>query len=248
MSGSNDEDLPSRQTTGSTPVFESAFKDFHVRTEQLSAIDSLRVAIADELRSATDELLATSANFEDLEETHRMIGQAVARLRLKPHSQEFVGPSESSLAPMNSFLDRSPIIGGINPLAVPMRMQIEGDGGKDSVVVGHAKFEAAYEGPPGCVHGGFIAAYFDEVLGMAQSLSGNPGMTVNLTIDYRSPTPLKQPVVFRGWVASIDGRKISVLGTLHHGDTLCAEAKGLFVSMRPEVFQRLMEIRQAQER
>ncbi|MFM9121830.1 MAG: hypothetical protein ACKOQX_02985 [Actinomycetota bacterium] len=50
MSGSNDEDLPSRQTTGSTPVFESAFKDFHVRTEQLSAIDSLRVAIADELR------------------------------------------------------------------------------------------------------------------------------------------------------------------------------------------------------
>ncbi|MFM9121609.1 MAG: hypothetical protein ACKOQX_01830 [Actinomycetota bacterium] len=60
--------------------------------------------------------------------------------------------------------------------------------------------------------------------------------------------PLKQPVVFRGWVASIDGRKISVLGTLHHGDTLCAEAKGLFVSMRPEVFQRLMEIRQAQER
>ncbi|NQV96594.1 MAG: PaaI family thioesterase, partial [Acidimicrobiaceae bacterium] len=146
-----------------------------------------------------------------------------------------------------SFLDRSPIIGGINPLSVPMHMEIEGDGSRDSTVVGSATFPAAYEGPPGCVHGGFIAAYFDEVLGMAQSLGGNPGMTVNLTIDYRAPTPLNQPVVFRGRVASIDGRKISVAGTLHHGETLCAEAKGLFVSMRPEVFTRLLEIRQAQK-
>jgi len=248
MSGSNDEQMSGRHSANSAPVVESAFKGFHIRTQQLSATDSLRVAIADELRSAMDELLATSANLEELQETRRMIGQAVARLRSIPHSHEYLGPGESSLAPMNSFLDRSPIIGGINPLAVPMRMQIEGDGGKDSVVVGHVKFEAAYEGPPGCVHGGFIAAYFDEVLGMAQSLSGNPGMTVNLTIDYRSPTPLKRPVVFRGWVASIDGRKISAVGTLHHGETLCAEARGLFVSMRPEVFQRLMEIRQAQER
>lgn len=127
-------------------------------------------------------------------------------------------------------------------------MEVDGDGGRDSTVIGYATFPAAYEGPPGCVHGGFIAAYFDEVLGMAQSLSGNPGMTVNLTINYRSPTPLKQPVVFRGRVVSIDGRKISVSGTLHHGETLCAEASGLFISMRPEVFAKLIEIRQAQQK
>jgi acyl-coenzyme A thioesterase PaaI-like protein len=208
-----------------TPEYESAFKGFHIRTQQHSPTDAKRIEIAHELRAAIDELLATSASLEEL---------------------EYTGPAEGSLAPMNSFLDRSPIIGGINPLSVPMQMSIDGDGGKDSIVVGHATFAAAYEGPPGCVHGGFIAAYFDEVLGMAQSLSGNPGMTVNLTVDYRSPTPLLKPVVFRGWVASVEGRKISVAGTLHHGETLCAEAKGLFVSMRPEVFQRLLEIRQSQ--
>ena len=208
----------------------------------------MRIEIAEELRVAISELLATSASLEDLAETKSMIHQAVARLQSQPHSHEYLGPSESSLAPpMNSFLDRSPIIGGINPLSVPMKMEIDGDGGKESVVVGRATFDAPYEGPPGCVHGGFIAAYFDEVLGMAQSLSGNPGMTVNLTVDYRSPTPLGQPVVFRGWVVSVDGRKISVAGTLHHGETLCADAKGLFVSMRPEVFQRLLEIRQTQQ-
>ena len=230
------------------PEYESAFKGFHIRTQEHSPTDQLRIEIAKELRTAIDELLATSAPVEELEATREMINQAVARLQARPHSHEYAGPAEGSLAvPMNSFLDRCPIIGGINPLSVPMKMGIEGDGGRDSVVIGHATFEAAYEGPPGCVHGGFIAAYFDEVLGMAQSLSGNPGMTVNLTVDYRSPTPLKKPVVFRGWVVSVDGRKISVAGSLHHGETLCAEAKGLFVSMRPEVFERLLEIRQAQQ-
>lgn len=231
----------------SVPQYESAFKGFHIRTQQHSPTDAKRAEIAQELRVAIDELLATSAPLEELEETRKMINQAVLRLQSRPHSHEYTGPAEGSLAPMNSFLDRSPIIGSINPLSVPMQMGIDGDGSSDSVVVGHATFTSAYEGPPGCVHGGFIAAYFDEVLGMAQSLSGNPGMTVNLTVDYRSPTPLSKPVVFRGWVASVDGRKISVMGTLHHGETLCAEAKGLFVSMRPEVFQRLLEIRQAQK-
>ena len=223
------------------------FKGFHIRTEERSENDKWRIEIAQEVRTVIDQLLATSAPVEELERTQEIINQAVALLKSRSHSHDYEGPSESSLAPLNSFLDRSPIIGAINPLSVPMRMEIDGDGGTESTVVGHAIFPAAYEGPPGCVHGGFIAAYFDEVLGMAQSLSGNPGMTVNLTVDYRAPTPLKQTVIFRGRVASIDGRKISVLGTLHHGETLCAEAKGLFVSMRPEVFSRLVEIRQAQQ-
>ena len=223
------------------------FKGFHIRTEERSENDKRRIEIAKEVRTVIDQLLATSAPVEELERTQAIINQAVALLKSRSHSHDYEGPSEGSLAPLNSFLDRSPIIGAINPLSVPMRMEIDGDGGTESTVVGHAIFPAAYEGPPGCVHGGFIAAYFDEVLGMAQSLSGNPGMTVNLTVDYRAPTPLKQTVIFRGRVASIDGRKISVSGTLHHGETLCAEAKGLFVSMRPEVFSRLVEIRQAQQ-
>ncbi len=231
----------------SEPGVTNAFKGFHIRTEERSPTDELRIKIAEELRAVSDELLATSAPVEELERTRAIISQAVSLLRSRPHSHDYKGPAEGSLAPMNSFLDRSPIIGAINPLSVPMRMDIEGDGGSESTVVGHATFPTAYEGPPGCVHGGFIAAYFDEVLGMAQSLSGNPGMTVNLTVDYRAPTPLKQPVIFRGRIVSIDGRKISVAGTLHHGEILCAEAKGLFVSMRPEVFSRLVEIRQAQQ-
>ena len=107
------------------------------------------------------------------------------------------------------------------------------------MVTGTVTFGPQYEGAPTCVHGGFIAAYFDEVLGVAQSTTGNPGMTVNLTVDYRSPTPINKPLVFNGWVERIERRKIFTVGTLHHGETLCAEAHAIFVSMSPELMARI---------
>ncbi|MBJ7367449.1 MAG: hypothetical protein JHC65_03225, partial [Ilumatobacteraceae bacterium] len=40
------------------------------------------------------------------------------------------------------------------------------------------------------------------------------------------------------------GRKIFTHGTLHHGDVLCAEATGLFLSMKPDVMARLFRDQQ----
>ena len=100
-------------------------------------------------------------------------------------------------------------------------------------------------GPPGCVHGGFIAAAFDEVLGLAQGMSGRPGMTARLTVQYRSPSPLLQALHFVGDIDHVDGRKIFTKGELRVAadGRLCAEAEGLFISMNPEIFQRLMNDR-----
>ena len=142
------------------------------------------------------------------------------------------------------FIDRSPIIGQMNALAVPMTVAVVDGDGSGPLVEGKVTFPAQYEGPPGCVHGGFIAAYFDEVLGVVQALSGQPGMTANLTVDYRSPTPILRELVFRGWCERVEGRKIFTRGTVHDGDTLCAESTGLFISMRPELFGRLLALRE----
>ena len=98
-------------------------------------------------------------------------------------------------------------------------------------VRGTVRWGAAYEGPPGCVHGGHIAAAFDEVLGMTQSLSGAPGMTGILTIKYRSPTPLHTDLDFVARVSRVDGRKIYTEGTLKNGDVVCAEGEALFISV-----------------
>ena len=62
------------------------------------------------------------------------------------------------------------MIGLSNPLAPPIRVRQSGERSAEA----HARFGAAYEGPPGCVHGGWVAAAFDEVLGFVQSLGGQP--------------------------------------------------------------------------
>ncbi|MBR7539200.1 PaaI family thioesterase, partial [Mycobacterium tuberculosis] len=48
-------------------------------------------------------------------------------------------------------------------------------------------------------------------------------------IDYRSPTPLLQPLTFRAWGHEVDGRKTWTHATIHAGDRLCVEARGLFL-------------------
>ena len=91
--------------------------------------------------------------------------------------------------------------------AAPLHLKVRGD-----KVHGTAVFGAAYEGPPGCVHGGFIAASFDEVLGMTQSMTGHPGMTGTLTIRYRRPTPLHAEIRFEAELDRVEGRKIFTVG------------------------------------
>ena len=86
------------------------------------------------------------------------------------------------------------------------------------------------------MHGGYIAAAFDEVLGSTQSLSGSPGMTGRLTVHYRKPTPLQTELQFEGWIESVDGRKILTKGELRAGEVLCAEAEGLFISIKTDQF------------
>jgi len=85
------------------------------------------------------------------------------------------------------------------------------------------------------VHGGWVACTFDELLGIANIESGNPGMTARLTIHYRKPTPLFREIVVRAWVDRVEGRRIMSSAQMFDGDTLTAEADGIFVQPRPEV-------------
>ena len=101
-------------------------------------------------------------------------------------------------------------------------------------------FGAAYEGPPGCVHGGYVAAAFDEVLGATQSLSGSPG--------HDRPPHRRLPHRRRrctpscaSWARSSGSRaaRSTRAGSSTPGDRLCAEADGLFISMHGGKFAEL---------
>jgi acyl-coenzyme A thioesterase PaaI-like protein len=183
--------------------------------------------LADGARGVIHRLVQTSAPIELLSEAADELERLAARFAEHPSSSIYEGFAEAANAgePF-AFFDHSPMLGQANPLAPPIELRLEGD-----QVVGIVTFGAAYEGPPGCVHGGYVAAAFDELLGATQSLSGAPGMTASLTVDYRSPTPLHTELRFTGTLVEVDGRKIHTRGDLHAGKVLCAEAHGLFISI-----------------
>jgi len=133
------------------------------------------------------------------------------------------------------YLPRSPVVGHASPLAPRVEWE-ESDAAIDGKpgIEARGTFGAPYEGPPGYVHGGMIALAFDEVLGIANIAAGNPGMTARLIVHYRRPTPLFRQLHFRAALDRVEGRRIMSRAQVWDGDTLTAEAEGLFVQPRPE--------------
>lgn len=122
-----------------------------------------------------------------------------------------------------------PVIGVRNPVAPPVRIEVDG-----TDVRGTCRLGRQYEGPPGYVHGGVIAGIFDQMLGLANIASGNPGFTGTLKIRYVNPTPLDTDLVFEARTTGSEGRKVFAAGTAHAGERLTAEAEGIFVQVGPE--------------
>jgi len=188
-----------------------------------------------------EAMMATAAPPDVLADLADRIEAAAARLDAQPRGRTYEGFAEPANAgDVHGFFEFSPLSGMANPLAPPITMEVV-----DDTVVGRAVFDTVYEGPPGHVHGGYVAAAFDEVLGLVQSLSGAPGMTATLTVRYRRPTPLYQQLVFVGRLARVEGRKVFTTATLHAGETLCAESEGLFISIDPARFQQMAAERDA---
>jgi acyl-coenzyme A thioesterase PaaI-like protein len=97
-----------------------------------------------------------------------------------------------------------------------------------------------YQGYPGFVHGGIIAAILDEISGRAVMLhrsDDNLMATLRLTVRYRHPTPIKTPLTSVGWVEQSGGMGARVAGEIRLPDgTVTAECEGLLGPL-PEDFR-----------
>jgi acyl-coenzyme A thioesterase PaaI-like protein len=130
-----------------------------------------------------------------------------------------------------AYGDLSPVRGELNPVAPPLRLEFGERADGTPIVVGRATLGRAYEGPPHGVHGGWVAALFDDLLGMTQGLADQHGVTGTLEIKYRAITPLEQELCFEGWIAEQRGRRLIARGKCTAGGRVTAEAKGLFVAV-----------------
>lgn len=231
-----------------TSEFEKRFTHWTASAMEASTgawAERRRLAAA--MRTVIDRLLTSDAPEEELRAAADRLEAYAEHLARHPRGRKYEGWAETSPAgSVAAFFDQSPLIGLANPLAPPIEVRPaeEDEGGG---VVGRVRFGSAYEGPPGCVHGGWVAAAFDEVLGFANSLSGTPGMTARLTVNYRKPTPLLTELVFRARLDGIEGRKIFTSGQVFAGDVMTAEAEGLFVSVGREKFAGLIAARQKRD-
>jgi acyl-coenzyme A thioesterase PaaI-like protein len=189
------------------------------------------------MRKINEALMDMDASEADLLAAAEVTQQFAATLEATRTGRQHWGFGESSTTgSTHAMMDRSPIIGLGNPVAPPLTFSVEEDH-----VVGRGVFGLQYEGPPSSVHGGFVAAAFDEVLGMAQSLTGKPGMTGTLTVKYRKPTPLHTELRFIARVDRVEGRKIFASSELYAGEMLCAEAEGIFISVDFEAMRQLAQ-------
>lgn len=180
----------------------------------------------DETRRLVEEvalLHAADADEDVIDELTAQVAALVKEIGAAPSLREHGGLFSAS-GFESDLGERSPISGESNPLASPLRLRIDG-----ALTRGTATYGAAYEGPPGLVHGGVVVAAFDELLAVAQAASGTAGFTGTLTIRLRRPTPLFRPIDYEGGVDRAEGRKIHAWGRSTCDGEVTAEAEGIFI-------------------
>jgi hypothetical protein len=121
----------------------------------------------------------------------------------------------------------NPVAGWSNPVAPPVNSWIEGE-----KALGSCQCGWAYEGPPGSVHGGFVAAIFDQFLGTSQQLGGQPGMTGYLHVSYHNRTPLNTELKLEAYLVKVEGRKTIMRAEMYAEGVMTASCEGLFVQPR----------------
>ena len=112
-----------------------------------------------------------------------------------------------------------------NPMAPPLAIS------RDDDDRGTTEFDlgAAYEGPPGHVHGGLCALVLDHLLGEAASAGlTKPNFTGTITLKYLRGTPLG-PLRAEAYIDRVEGVKTFARGFISDADGHTVEADGVFI-------------------
>ena len=204
----------------------------YTHVENLSAADVERLrAIYEPLTRAVRELvdatIRTEVDADAVAAATAEIDSATERLRAKQRDRSFgvqFGADGDSMPWGNA------VIGVRNPTAPPLVIRRDTDD-RGELVTSDFYLGAAFEGPPGHVHGGVSAKILDHVLGDAASTPGRHRLTGTITVRYRRLTPLGR-VHAEARVTHTEGYKTYVVGHLDDDAGVTVEAEGVFIEPR----------------
>ena len=197
-------------------------------TDAVEASERLHRPLADDIRRLVDVAIRTEVPAESIATARDLVRQAADLLG------EQASPDSAGIhfnAEGRSWNWGNTVVGVRNALAPPVVLETADDG----TVRSEVHLGAAYEGPPGCVHGGVSALILDHLMGETAS-AAHTRLTVTgtLTLRYLRPLPLGK-VHMQAQIVEEDGRKVTVtahIGHDEHGTEPAIEARGLFIIPR----------------
>jgi acyl-coenzyme A thioesterase PaaI-like protein len=188
--------------------------------EEVEAERALYGPFTESLRGLVDAAIRTTVPEDELRRAHAEIEAITERLRSAPMRTTY-GVDLRTDGRGRAW--GNAVVGLRNAVAPPLSIVQEGRGVRSSFTLG-----AAYEGPPGSVHGGVLALVLDQMLGEAAGAGGKPGMTATLTLSYRKRTALGD-LTSEAWIERSEGIKTWACGEIRDADGVTVEAEGLFI-------------------
>ena len=159
-----------------------------------------------------------------LEQPHPTVDAIVAQIgdwehelgaAVPPDSAPRIGSDEDGSRRV--YLDHATDIGAFNPCFPEYRF----DHLDAETAFGQATFPLVYEGPPGLVHGGFLAVFFDCVIQHQNCLVGLSGKTRSLNVAFRRPAPVLTDLRFDITRSEVERGITSTARLLLDDEVLC---------------------------
>lgn len=190
-------------------------------SSEVDRLESVHGPLADAVRDLVDATIRTTVDEDEVHQVRAEVEALVRRLRARqldgPAGVHFNGEGRS-------WSWGNAVVGLRNAVAPPLDV-VHDPGGlvHADVVLG-----AAYEGPPGLVHGGVAAMLLDHLMGETASGFRRLTLTGTLTVRYRRGTPLGA-LRLEGRIDREEGRKVHVVATIADVDGVTVEAEGVFI-------------------
>lgn len=114
-----------------------------------------------------------------------------------------------------------------NPIGLHLRFEREGES-----VRAQTTLASHFQGWQSIAHGGIAMSLLDEAMAHAAAAAGHRGVTASISVRFRKPVPLGEPLTLRGRVAwqrrNVMGLEASVTDA---AGTVLVDGEGKFVSM-----------------
>ncbi len=196
-------------------------------TNELAELESASRRLADSVRRLIDATIRTQVGAAALVEVSHAIDCATEELSAAIMPSSFGVQETEDGRPMAWG---NVMIGLRNAVAPPLVV----NRGSDGDVWSDFTLGAAYEGPPGLVHGGVCAMVLDHVLGATAHKPGRAAFTGTLSIRFLRGTPLGE-LSAHARVDRVEGAKTFAVGHLADEDGVTVEAEGVFIHPRKQI-------------